>query len=235
MAEISLLIIRNNRIDPTDLSSVIIGKKLSVRLPFRTAAVCFRTQQKHEMFQKWDSSGFDLACHRVLVYYQWLKSILRCRTWIVVSLILAWSFLNFFKFSFFFNFYYDVIKKTTHVSNMFICQQEVLFLPHASWLDSFHNQLLCGFKISINDQYMTTVNYKNGLSNSNNSAESLDFFLSIMSADLLMFKVIIFLNCMFVVPRFQIIIFGMQLRFHILGEQLRKFLLFYFPLFFWWK
>ena len=49
---------------------------------------------------------------------------------------------------------------------------------------------------------MTTVNYKNGLSNSNNSAES----QSIMSADLLMFKVFIFLNCIFVVPRFQIII-----------------------------
>ena len=31
-----------------------------------------------------------------------------------MSLILAWSFLNFFKFSFLFNFYYDVIKKTTH-------------------------------------------------------------------------------------------------------------------------
>ena len=65
-----------------------------------------------------------------------------------------------------------------------------------------HNQLLCGLKISINNQHMTTVNYKNGLSNSNNSAES----QSIMSADLLMFKVFIFLNCMFVVPRFQIII-----------------------------
>ena len=46
--------------------AVIIGKKLFVRIPFRTAAVCSKTQQKHEMFQKWDGSGFDLAGHRVL-------------------------------------------------------------------------------------------------------------------------------------------------------------------------
>ena len=50
-----------------------------------------------------------------------------------------------------------------------------------------------------------------------------------MSADLVMLKVFIFLNCTFVVPRFQIIIFGVQLRFPMLGEQLRKFLWIYFP------
>lgn len=61
---------------------------------------------------------------------------------------------------------------------MFICQQEVLFLPYANRLESFHNQLLCGLKISISNQHMTTVNYKNGLSNSNNSAESLNFLIN---------------------------------------------------------
>lgn len=61
---------------------------------------------------------------------------------------------------------------------MLICQQEVLFLPHANRLDSFHNQLLYGLKILINNQHMTIVNYKNGLSNSNNSAESLDFLIN---------------------------------------------------------
>ena len=61
---------------------------------------------------------------------------------------------------------------------MFIRQQEVSFLPYTNRLDSFHNQLLCGLKISINNQHMTTVNYKNGLSNSNNSAESLNFLIN---------------------------------------------------------
>ena len=114
---------------------------------------------------------------------------------------------------------------------MLICQQEVLFLPHANRLDSFHNQLLYGLKISINNQHMTIVNYKNGLSNSNNSAESLDFLINNVSwythVQSYHFPELYICSSY----KFQIIIFGVQLRFQILGEQLRKFLWFFFHLF----